>query len=69
MGVDEGNLQVLILENCPITTVVHNLLVYSTIQYSTIIVIIIIIYDNKCHRTMPQYNMSYSVVHKNVMIL
>ena len=42
MGVDEGNLQVIdvdviILENCPITlTVVLNLLVYSTIQYSTV---------------------------------
>ena len=39
-----------ILENCPITIVVHNLLVYSTIQYSTI-VLVVIVYDNKCHRT------------------
>ena len=45
MGVDEGNLQVIdvdaILENCPITiTVILNLLVYSTIQYSTIVIIV-----------------------------
>ena len=57
MGVDEGNLQVIdvdvILENCPITTVVHNILVYSTLQYSAIV---IIVYYNKCHQTVPQYN-------------
>ena len=45
MGVDEGNLQVIdvdvILENCPITIVVLNLLVYnSTIWYSTIAIIV-----------------------------
>ena len=40
MGVDEGNLQVkdidVILENCPITIVILNLLVYgkyNTVQY------------------------------------
>ena len=57
-----------ILENYPITIVIHNLLVYSTIQCSTIV---IILDDSKCHRTiMPQYIMSYSVVHnKNVKIL
>ena len=53
----------MILEDCPITI----LLVYITIQYSTI-VIIVLVYDNKCHRTIPQYIMSYSVVHKNVTI-
>ena len=46
--------------------VVNNLLVYSTIQYSAIV---IIVYHNKCHRKLPQYIMSYSVVHKNVTIL
>ena len=44
MGVDEGNLQVIdvdvILENCPITIVIRNLLVYSTIQYSTKVIIL-----------------------------
>ena len=45
MGVDEGNLQVIdvdvILENCPITIVILNLLVYnSTIWYSTIAIIV-----------------------------
>ena len=71
MGVDKGNLQVIdvdvILENCPINTIVIlNLLVYSTIQYSTKV---IIVYDSKCHRTIPHYIMSCSVLHKNVMIL
>ena len=51
MGVDEGNLQLIdvdvIMENCPITIVILNLLVYnSTTQYSTIT---IILYDSKCH--------------------
>ena len=32
---------------------VHNLLVYSTIQYSTIV---IIVYDSKCHRTKERYD-------------
>ena len=42
MGIDEGNLQVIdvdrrVLENCPITFVMLNLLVSnSTIQYSTV---------------------------------
>ena len=41
MGVDEGNLQVtddveMILENCPTTIVILNLLVYSTVQNSTV---------------------------------
>ena len=54
MGVDEGNLQVIdvdvILESCPIPVVILNLLVHnSTIQYSTIS---IIVYDSKCHRTL-----------------
>ena len=45
MGVDKGNLQVIdvdvILENCPINTIVIlNLLVYSTIQYSTKAIIV-----------------------------
>ena len=70
MRVDEENLQVIdvdmILENCPITFAILNLLVYSTIQYSTIVKIV---YDSKCHRTIPQYIMSCSVVHKNVMVL
>ena len=71
MGVDEGNLQVIdvdvILESCPISNVILHLLVYnSTIQYSTIA---IIVYDIECHRTIPHYIMSCSVVHKNVMIL
>ena len=71
MGVDEGNLQVMgvdvISENCPLTIVILNLLVYnSTIQYSTIV---ILVYGSKCHRIVPQYIMSCSVVHKNVMIL
>ena len=69
MVVDDGNLQVIdvnmILENCPIT-IVRSLLVYSTIQYNTIV---LIVYDNKCHRTIPQYIMVYCVVHKDVMTL
>ena len=36
--------------------VVHNVLAYITIQYSTIV---IIVYDSKSDRTIPQYNMSY----------
>ena len=75
MGVDGGNLQVIIdevdviLENCPITIVVHNLLVYSTIQQysnsnsnnSTIV------YDNKVssNNTVPQYNISCSLPPKS----
>ena len=55
----------MILENCPIT-IVRNLLVYSTIQYGTIA---IIVYDDKCHRPIPQYFIICSVVHKSVMIL
>ena len=71
MGVDKGNLQVIdvdvILENCLITIVILNLLVYSKIQYSTKV---ILVYESKCHRTIiPHYIMSCSVVHKNVMIL
>ena len=60
MGVDEGNLQVIL-----------NLLVYSTVQYSTVqySTIVINVYDSKCRRTIPHYIMSCSVVHKNVMIL
>ena len=56
MGVDEGNLQVIddvdvVLENCPITIVILNLLVNnSTVQYRTIV---ITVYDSKCHRTIP----------------
>ena len=37
-----------ILENCPITNVIRNLLVYSTIQCSTIVIKLC---DSKCHRT------------------
>ena len=45
---------------------IHNLIGYSTVQYSTVVMM----YDDKYHRTIPQYNMSYnSVVHKNFMIL
>ena len=29
--------------------------------------IVIIVYDNKCHQTIPQYTVSYSVVHKNII--
>ena len=36
----------MILENCPII-IVRNLVVYSTIQYGTIV--IIVYYNNKCH--------------------
>ena len=68
MGVDERNLQVVIdvdvmLENCPITIVILNLFMYSTVQYSTIV---IIVYDSKekCHRTISHYIMRCSVVHK-----
>ena len=64
MGVDKGNLQVIdvdaLLENCQITFVILNLLLYSTIQYSTVV---IIVHDSKCQRTIPQYIMSCSVVH------
>ena len=38
------DVDIIILENCPITI----LLVYITIQYSTIVKIV---YDDKCHRT------------------
>ena len=53
MGVDDGNLQVIdvdvIPENCPITIVILNLLVYNiTIQYSTT-TIVITVHDSKCH--------------------
>ena len=45
MGDDEGDIQVsidvdVILENCPITIVIHNLLVYSTIQCKTIVILL-----------------------------
>ena len=63
MDVNEGNRQVIdievILENFlvyySVALVVHNLLVvvYSTIQYSTIVVIV---YENKCHRTKERYD-------------
>ena len=56
----------MILENCPITTIVRSLIVYSTIQYGTIV---IMVYDSKCQGTLPRYTMSYSVGHKNVMML
>ena len=48
--------------------VIHHLFIsvqYNRVQYH----IVVIVYDNKCHRTIPQYNMTYSVVHKNVMML
>ena len=35
-------------------------------EYSTIVVVL---YDNECHRIIPQYTVSYSVVHKNIMII
>ena len=35
----------------------------TAIQYSTIVTIV---YDNECHRTIPQYTVNYSVVHNNV---
>ena len=57
----------IILENCPITIVIRSLLVYSTILCS--FTIVIILDESKCHRTLPQYIMSCSVVHNNVMIL
>ena len=41
------------------TIVISNILEYSTIQYSTI-VIILNDTGSKCHRTIPQYIMSYS---------
>ena len=46
MGVDEGNLQVInkvdmTQENCPVTNVILNLLVYGTMQYSSTEVIIV----------------------------
>ena len=70
MGIDEGDLQVIdvdmILENCPITIIILDLLLYSTIQCSTKV---IILYDSKCDRTIPQYIMSCSVVHKNVIMM
>ena len=49
MGIDEGNLQVIdvdvVLENCPITNVILNLLVYNgTIQYSDFCCISYIVY-------------------------
>ena len=37
---------------------IRNLLVYSTIQCSTFV---IILYDSKCHQTIPQYIMSCSM--------
>ena len=53
--------------SCQIIIFILNLLVYnSTIQYSTIA---IIVYDSNCHRTIPHYIMSCGVVHKNVVIL
>ena len=80
MGVDEeGNLQVIlylvdigdvmVLENHP-RSVVRKLLA-CTVQYSTAQhhISMILVYSNKCHRTIPQYIMTYSVVHKNVMTL
>ena len=45
MGADEGSLQIIdtdvdmTLENCSVTIVILNLLVYGTIQYSTKVVI------------------------------
>ena len=48
MGVDEGNLQVIdvvldvMLENCPITTVTLNLLVYNSfLKYSTLTLLVL----------------------------
>ena len=55
IGVDEGDLQVVsidvdvILEKCPITSIIRNLLVYSKIQCSTIV--ILLYEDGRCHRT------------------
>ena len=65
MGVDEGNLKVinvdLILESCPITIIVIlNLLVYnSTIQYSTMAIIVydsmyVYMYGHTCSKSMGQ---------------
>ena len=70
MGVDEGNLQVIdvdvILENCPITIVVLNLLVYNSTKqyYSNIAIITVYDINSKCHQTISHYIMSCSVVHK-----
>ena len=52
------------MENCPIAFVILNLLVVynSTIQYYKSIAIIV--YASKCHRTIPHYIMSYSIVNK-----
>ena len=73
MGIDEGNPEVVDVRRdtgkMSITIVILNLLVYlysSTIQYSNIA---IIVYDSKCHRTIPHYIMSCSVVHNNIGIL
>ena len=59
MGVDEGNLQVIdvaldvmILENCPISIVILSI---HAVQYSTIV---IIVYNSKCHRPILHYIMS-----------
>ena len=60
MGVDEGDVSInvdVILENCPITFVIRYLLVYSTLQYSTVV---IILNDSKCHR-------NNATIHKNVI--
>ena len=64
MGFDEGNLKVinvdLILESCPITIVILNLLVYnSTIQYSTMAIIVydsmyVCMYGHTCSKSMGQ---------------
>ena len=40
---------------------IHNLLAYNIIQYSTIVIIVYLVYDNKCHRTILQNSMSYIV--------
>ena len=79
MGIDEGDLQVIhvdvdvIMGNCPITFVVtyltkdqharSNLLVYSPIQCSTIVIIMLCDVIEQCHNALS------SVVRKNVMIL
>ena len=33
-----------------------------SVQYNTVPFIVIIVYNNKCHRITPHYSMSYSVV-------
>ena len=38
-------------------------------QYHIVIISYYLVHDSKCHRTIPQHIMSYSVLHKNVMIL